>query len=186
MAEEFENINEPVEEPKEKLNVEEIKENIKEKAEDLKEKAEEFKEKAEDKFDDFKEKAGEKAEEAKEAAKEAYDKVKSEIDDYTEEIDPEDIKKNKLMAILAYIGILVLIPIICAKDSKFAKFHANQGLVLFIGELICSVLCTAKLIGWVFGILDAVIFVFAIIGIVYVCQGKAKELPIIGNIKILK
>ena len=33
------------------------------------------------------------------------------------------------MAILAYFGILVLIPILAAKDSKFARFHANQGLL---------------------------------------------------------
>ena len=52
--------------------------------------------------------------------------------DFTEEFEQEDIQNNKTMAILAYIGILVLIPIFAAKESKFARFHANQGLVLLI------------------------------------------------------
>lgn len=168
MAEEFENINvdeqQPVDDQTPKFN----KEEIKEKAEEIKEEIKE------------------KAEEAKEAAKDAFEKVKSEIDDFTDELDPEDVKKNKLMAVLAYLGILVIIPICCAKDSKFAKFHANQGLVLCIAEIICSIFVTTKIIGWIFSILDAVLVVFAIIGIVYALQGKAKELPLIGNIRILK
>lgn len=33
----------------------------------------------------------------------------------------------KLLAVLAYLGILVLIPILVAKEDKFVRFHANQG-----------------------------------------------------------
>ena len=42
------------------------------------------------------------------------------------EVDAEDAEKNKVMGILAYLGILVLVPILAAKDSPFAKYHANQ------------------------------------------------------------
>ncbi len=55
--------------------------------------------------------------------------------DTTSEFDPNDINQNKIMAILAYFGILVVIPILAAKESKFARFHANQGLVLFIASV---------------------------------------------------
>lgn len=48
--------------------------------------------------------------------------------DLTDQFDKADVEQNKVMAILAYFGILVLIPILAAKDSKFARFHANQGL----------------------------------------------------------
>ena len=153
-------------------------ENINVQPEDQEPKAESFKEKAEE----FKEKAKEKAEEAKEKAEEAYEKVKSEIDDVTDEIDPEDIKKNKIYAVLAYVGILVVIPIFFAKESKFAKFHANQGLILFLIELVVGLFLKK----WILGIIEAVVFIFAVMGIVYAIQGKAKELPVIGNIKILK
>ena len=156
--------------------------NINGKAESLKDKAEELKDKAEEKFGEFKDKAEEKFGEFKDKAEEKFEKVKSEIDDVTDGIDPEDIRKNKVYAVLAYIGILVLVPIFCAKDSKFAKFHANQGLVLCIIELVIGILLKK----WILGILELVITVFAVMGIVYAIQGKAKELPLIGNIKLLK
>ncbi len=44
--------------------------------------------------------------------------------------DPEDVEKNKAMAILAYI--IFFIPLLAAKESKFAMYHANQGLNLFL------------------------------------------------------
>ena len=50
--------------------------------------------------------------------------------DTTIEFDNQDIQNNKIMAILSYFGILVLVPILAAKESKFARFHANQGLIL--------------------------------------------------------
>ena len=59
--------------------------------------------------------------------------------DTTSEYDNDDITKNKAMAILSYLGILVLIPIFAAKDSKFARYHANQGLVLLITEVAYSI-----------------------------------------------
>ena len=58
--------------------------------------------------------------------------------DTTSEYDPQDIEENKFMAILAYFGILVIIPILAAKDSKFARFHSNQGLILCITAILYS------------------------------------------------
>ena len=114
--------------------------------------------------------------------------------DTTAEYDPEDIQKNKGMSVLAYIGLLFLIPLFAAKESKFAKFHTNQGFVLFICEAGCSIVANIldgiPYVGWIFsiagGLVSLACLVFAIIGIVNVSKGKAKELPIIGNIKILK
>ena len=63
------------------------------------------------------------------------------------EVDAEDADKNKIFGILAYLGILCLIPILVAKDSPFAKYHANQGLVLFLLEIIiCITLNVVSLI----------------------------------------
>ena len=42
---------------------------------------------------------------------------------------------DKLFGILAYLGILFLVPLLAAKDSKFAQYHANQGVVLFIADI---------------------------------------------------
>src|SRR5471030_1450735 len=44
------------------------------------------------------------------------------------EVASDDVEKNKVFGILAYLGPLCLVPILVAKDSPFAKYHANQGL----------------------------------------------------------
>jgi len=115
--------------------------------------------------------------------------------DTTSEYTQEDITKNKGMGVLAYFSLLVLIPIFAAKDSKFARFHANQGLLLLIGSIAISLI--NEIIGifniWIlgtvlsiaFGLIDLLIFVLMIIGIVNAAQGKAKELPIVGKFRIL-
>ena len=105
--------------------------------------------------------------------------------DTTDQFDPDDIEKNKAMGLLAYI--LFFIPLLAAKDSPFAKYHTNQGLVLFICGLISSVVWIIPILGWIVApILSLVITVFAVIGIINALNGKAKELPIIGKFKILK
>ncbi len=58
------------------------------------------------------------------------------------EVSAEDADTNRVFGILAYLGIFVLVPIIVAKDSPFAKYHSNQGLVLFLVEISISVILT--------------------------------------------
>ena len=130
--------------------------------------------------------------EKKNGFQETLDKVEDQFKnapDSTAEFDQADINSNKVMAIIAYFGILVLIPLFAAKDSKFARFHTNQGLVLFIAAIIVAILGSilSKIhLGFISTILDIIVFVFALIGIINAAQGKAKELPFIGKYKIIK
>jgi uncharacterized membrane protein len=119
--------------------------------------------------------------------------------------DASDVEKNKIMAILAYIGILVLIPILAAKDSKFARYHANQGLILFIAGFVGSiavgilsgVILGASMVIHFLGYLSCCLWILwpcisfgwlalAILGIVNAANGKMKPLPLIGGYTILK
>ncbi len=116
------------------------------------------------------------------------------------EVTPEDVQNNKVFAILAYFGILVLVPILAAKESKFARFHANQGLVLCICEVAWGIISyiisylLAVSFSWallgLWGVISWLVYigflVFAIIGIVNAAQGSTKPLPIFGKFKILK
>lgn len=119
--------------------------------------------------------------------------------DTTADFDKTDIEQNKLMGILAYLSWLVLIPIFAAPNSKFARFHANQGLVLAIVEVawwivtaILSVVFYA--ISWrlgsvmvtILGLVNLVFLLMLVLGIINVTNGRAKELPVIGKLKILK
>lgn len=108
-------------------------------------------------------------------------------EDLTSQMDPADINANKAMGGLSYFGILCLIPLLAAKDSQYAKFHANYGLILFIGNIICNILRFIPHVGKpIAGILSIVIFVLAIMGLVNGFSGKAKQLPLIKSIQIIK
>ena len=114
--------------------------------------------------------------------------------DSTDDFDQQDIQSNKVMGILAYISWLVLIPLFGARESKFSRFHCNQGIVLAVAEVIAAVvlgiLDGLPLIGWIFSIAGSLLglfcLLFAVLGIINAANGKAKELPIIGKFKILK
>lgn len=115
-----------------------------------------------------------------------------------EDFDPQDVAQNKVMAILSYFGILVLVPVFAAKESKYARFHANQGLALFICEAGYSVVygiirnvlnAVSYHLSFITSILSLVyvaFFVLWIIGVVNAASGKAKKLPVIGDFQILK
>ena len=78
------------------------------------------------------------ADELEKGAKEAYKEVKKEagpafeqaktavndVKDQTSEFTKEEIDNGKGMAILSYIGILVLIPYFAEKNNKFVVFHS--------------------------------------------------------------
>jgi len=103
------------------------------------------------------------------------------------EFTKEDIEQNKVMGVLAYI--LFLIPLLAAKDSPFAKFHTNQGLLVFLAALAVNIVgAIIPFIGWllILPLGNLAVFVLGIIGIINAINGNAKKLPIIGNIEIIK
>lgn len=123
--------------------------------------------------------------------------------DYTAQYDPRDLRDNRVVAALSYLGLLVLVPIFAARYSYFARFHANQGLVL----MICSMGYTvaqrilSSILNIVFGsilpiipgmfsfvttLLGLVWVVFFILGIVNAVNGRARELPLIGRFRLLR
>jgi uncharacterized membrane protein len=112
-----------------------------------------------------------------------------------EEISP-DAANNKGMAVLSYLGALVLIPLFARKDSPFARFHINQGLVLMFAEMILSLVKgivlnvfydtgTAQKVSLVCTIGIIICCILSLIGLIGAAKGKRKELPVIGKIKLL-
>ena len=100
--------------------------------------------------------------------------------------EPTDIANNKGMAILAYI--LFFIPLLAAKQSKFAMYHANQGLILFLALVAINIVSTIiPVIGWLLigPLANLALFILAILGIVNAAGGKCKPLPLIGGFKLI-
>ena len=120
------------------------------------------------------------------------------LKDTTGSFDKKDIESGKAMSILSYFGILALIPYFAEKNNQYVRYHAVQGLNLFLLSIIYSVaysiltmiLAFIPVIGWILimllGLLSYGFLALSIVGIVYACQDKAKELPVVNQIKIIK
>ena len=93
-------------------------------------------------------------------------------------LDRKDVDSNKVIAALAYVWILCLVPLFLKRKSKFAQFHAKQGLVLFILELILSLIFWIPIIGWA---LFIIVIILSLLGIKNALDGKYWEMPVIGK-----
>ena len=122
----------------------------------------------------------------------------------------KEIKEGKSIAWLSYFGLLALIPYFAQKENKYTHAHAIRGLNLLIVDIAWGVLMgiltsvikieqTSYLWGypytytvtpWWLQLISAAGYIFigvvSIMGIVYACQGKVKDLPLVGKIKIIK
>lgn len=101
----------------------------------------------------------------------------------------EDIEQVKIMAALAYLGILFFLPLVTNPESKFGKFHANQGLMLLIASLIINAVGTIiPVIGWflILPLGNIFLVVLFIMGLVNAFGGEMKRLPLVGNYDLIK
>lgn len=105
-----------------------------------------------------------------------------------------DQQNSQMMAVLAYLGPLALIPYFMKPQDEFTAFHTKQGIKLFLAEIITLVLsyvsalffaasASATLFVLLTGALNLVSLgwlVLSILGVVNVIQGKKTSLPLIG------
>jgi fumarate reductase subunit D len=94
------------------------------------------------------------------------------------------VQKSQIsaMALISYLGILCLIPILTKDQDEFVKFHSRQGLVILIGEV--AVLIVMFLIPPLWGLLGLVnLFwlVLSIVGIMNVINNKKEQIPLVGK-----
>ncbi|HOX30173.1 MAG TPA: hypothetical protein P5080_02970 [Candidatus Paceibacterota bacterium] len=92
-------------------------------------------------------------------------------------------KKIDAMALISYLGILCLVPYLAQEKDEFVRFHAKQGLVLFIGEVASWMLLAIPFLGFLAtNMLSLVWIVFSVLGIVNVIGNKKEKLPVIGDL----
>lgn len=103
--------------------------------------------------------------------------------------------EHKLYAILGYVlPFLFFLPLLqeSSKNDPFARFHANQQLILLIGwvglYVVSNMLVMVLYMLGVFllPLLNLAFLVLAILGIINAAQGQMKELPVIGKFRLLK
>jgi uncharacterized membrane protein len=88
----------------------------------------------------------------------------------------KDVQDNKAIAALSYIWILCLVPFLAKRDSKFAQFHAKQGLIIFGLEIITHLLFWFQPFQAIFLI---VLVIISFIGAIKSYNGEWHKIPII-------
>ena len=93
--------------------------------------------------------------------------------------DAQDIQKHKGIACLSYIFLLFLVPLLTEKESRFAQFHAKQGMALFIAWVVLDlVLGVIPMFGWMLvPIMNLFFIIVSVIGIIKTLGGEAWEIP---------
>ena len=94
---------------------------------------------------------------------------------------PKEVLEGKIFAVLAYISILCIIPLIFKKDNAFVLAHAKQGLVLFIGEV--AVFVASIIINeWIIKLCLFLAGIFSLWGMIESLRGRDIRLPIVWNV----
>lgn len=92
-------------------------------------------------------------------------------------------KDRRLYGILAYLGILIIVPFLTAKDDSFVKFHLKQGLLVFIvWMLLISTPIFLSFLYPVHLLISLFLLFLVVMGIKNVLEEKEKELPLIGHL----
>lgn len=115
-----------------------------------------------------------------------------EVKPETEGSNANSIEKHKLLAVVGYIvPFLFFIPLLTeAKDNKFARYHANQQLLLLlfwiVSQIIASLL-TFILIGMLlYPVIYIAGIIFMVMGIINALNGEMKPLPVLGKYELIK
>lgn len=86
--------------------------------------------------------------------------------------------ESKLFAVLSYVSVLSLIPLLFRRDDEYALYHGRQGLALLIYGVVADILGTIPGIGWIFS-LFRVVCVFK--GMINAANDIKEPLPYIGK-----
>ena len=113
------------------------------------------------------------------------------LNDHTAEFNPADISDNKIFAMLPYLMSIagVIIAMLGAPESPYAKYHIKQALkitvVEFLVAIISAVLAFTIIVPIAGAICLGILSVVNIICFFRVCSGKAVDAPIISSLKFL-
>jgi|GEM_PF-65683 len=110
------------------------------------------------------------------------------LKDHTEDYEAQDISENKVYAMLPYLFSIVgvIVALLAAKESPFVKFHIHESLKIAVCTALCAIIMLIPFVGTIVGgICMIILLVCSIIQFVRICQGKAKEAPIVSNFGFL-
>ncbi len=97
-----------------------------------------------------------------------------------EQQENQQVIEGKIFALLSYLSILCIIPLVLKKDNDFVLAHGKQGLVIFVAEV--AVFIASIVISWIAKPLYFILLIFSLIGIISALKGEFIKLPVISEI----
>jgi len=94
---------------------------------------------------------------------------------------------QRIICAAAYFGVFFFLPLLLLPNTKEGKFHANQGLILFIFNIVCSILGSSlsSVLGGVFEIVAVLPPILMVYGAANAYRGNMTELPFIGKFRLI-
>jgi len=90
--------------------------------------------------------------------------------------------EGRLAAVMAYIPFLCFVPLLNMRHNQEAVFHARQGVMLFLIELVAFLFLFDRISAFVFTAILIVAVALSIAGIFFALQGRSYRLPIVGDL----
>lgn len=87
-----------------------------------------------------------------------------------------DKRTTDVVAYLTWVGLIIAL---VAGGRQASRFHLNQSLIIWLAATIFSWL---PVVGWIVGVFCAVCWFIGIVGAI---SGIEREVPLIGQVKIL-
>lgn len=116
------------------------------------------------------------------------EKIKQIINDTSDEtkkFNGKEIQDGRLLAVLSYLSFFSIL-VYFASNNSFSKFHGKQGLNLFIISTIVTLITDILSLELIQGILGLIILVYSLMGMYYAGSGKAKVLPYMDKLSLIK
>ncbi|HOD65907.1 MAG TPA: hypothetical protein PLR32_06800 [candidate division Zixibacteria bacterium] len=93
-----------------------------------------------------------------------------------------ETEEGRLAAVMAYIPILCLVPLLNIRDNKEARFHARQGMLLFLVEVVAVLFLVDGVSSFVFRVILILAVGLAVAGVALALQGRGIRLPLLGDL----
>mgnify|MGYP000992336355 CR=1 FL=1 len=91
----------------------------------------------------------------------------------------EVVLDGKIYALLSYLSILCIIPLILKKNNPFVLAHGKQGLVLFIAQIAVWIL--SIVLPFVLAPSMFILMGLSFLGLIAVLKGEFIRLPVVSS-----
>ena len=85
---------------------------------------------------------------------------------------------DRVLAVLSYLWIFFVVPLVLRPESAFIQFHAKQGIVVALAWFMLWVVGIVPLLGWlIFFVGSIVLLAVNVLAIVKAWQGEMWRIP---------